>query len=68
MVSGMIIGFSFGLGAIGSIVIGWLGDQIGISSTLLYASFLPLLGILTAWLPNEKKIEELHYKQFHKVT
>ncbi len=60
MVSGMIIGFSFGLGAIGSIVIGWLGDQIGISTTLLYASFLPLLGVLTAWLPNENKIGELH--------
>ena len=60
MVSGMIIGLSFGLGAIGSIVLGWLGDQIGISTTLLYASFLPLIGALTAWLPNEKKIKELH--------
>ncbi|EKN68405.1 MFS transporter [Schinkia azotoformans] len=60
MVSGMIIGFSFGLGAIGSIVIGWVGDQIGISTTLLYASFLPLLGIFTAYLPNENKIQELH--------
>ncbi|NSL50870.1 MFS transporter [Calidifontibacillus erzurumensis] len=60
MVSGMIIGLSFGLGAIGSIALGWLGDQIGISTTLLYASFLPLIGVLTAWLPNEKKIKELH--------
>lgn len=60
MVSGMIIGFSFGLGAIGSIVLGWLGDRIGISTTLVYASFLPLLGGLTAWLPSEKKIQELH--------
>ncbi|HHY74836.1 MAG TPA: MFS transporter [Bacillus bacterium] len=60
MVSGMIIGLSFGLGAIGSIVLGWLGDRIGISTTLVYASFLPLLGVLTAWLPNEKKIKTLH--------
>ncbi|WP_458413612.1 MFS transporter [Schinkia sp. CFF1] len=63
MVSGMIIGLSFGLGAIGSIVLGWLGDRIGISTTLVYASFLPLLGVLTAWLPNEKKIKKLHEQQ-----
>lgn len=60
MVSGLIIGLSFGLGAIGSVVLGWLGDQIGISTTLLYASFLPLIGVFTMWLPNDHKITELH--------
>ncbi|WP_017755191.1 MFS transporter [Calidifontibacillus oryziterrae] len=63
MVSGLIIGLSFGLGAIGSVVLGWLGDQIGISTTLVYASFLPLIGIFTMWLPSDEKIAELHEQQ-----
>lgn len=53
LMSGLTVGLAFGMGAIGSIVLGYLADQIGLSLTIILTGFLPLLGILTLLLPKD---------------
>ncbi|WP_019915153.1 MFS transporter [Paenibacillus sp. HW567] len=57
-VSGLITGLAFGLGGIGSVVIGELIDRIGITTVFVACGFLPLLGLLALLLPSDKKLEE----------
>ncbi|MBW4081573.1 MFS transporter [Paenibacillus sp. S150] len=57
-VSGLITGLAFGLGGIGSVVIGELIDRIGITAVFVACGFLPLLGLLALLLPADKKLEE----------
>lgn len=58
MIAGLFFGFAFGMGGIGSAVLGWLADRTSIEYVFHLCSFLPLLGIITAFLPNleQKKI------------
>ncbi|MDT8861669.1 MFS transporter [Alkalihalobacillus sp. MEB130] len=58
MVSGLIVGLAFGMGAVGSIGLGLLADAIGLTSTILIVVTLPLIGILTLFLPSDKWIAE----------
>lgn len=53
LMSGLTVGLAFGMGALGSIVLGYLADQIGLSLTIILTGFLPLLGILTLLLPKD---------------
>lgn len=62
-VSGLIIGLSFGLGAIGSVALGWLADQISLSQTMFLASFLPLLGLFTIFLPSDRRLKEWYVSE-----
>lgn len=55
MVSGLFFGFAFGMGGIGSAVLGQLADREGIAYVYHLCSFLPLIGIVAAFLPNLKK-------------
>ncbi|HDR7781700.1 MULTISPECIES: MFS transporter [Bacillus] len=58
MVSGLIVGLAFGLGALGSVVLGKLADIYSLQFIMLLCSCLPLIG-LTSWLlPNDKKTIE----------
>lgn len=52
MVAGLFFGFAFGMGGIGSAVLGWLADQTSISYVFKICSFLPLIGVVTGFLPN----------------
>jgi FSR family fosmidomycin resistance protein-like MFS transporter len=52
MVSGMFFGFAFGMGGIGAAVLGELADWTSIEFVYHVVAFLPLLGLLTAFLPN----------------
>jgi FSR family fosmidomycin resistance protein-like MFS transporter len=52
MISGLFFGFAFGMGGIGSAALGRLADQTSISFVFLVCSFLPLIGLLTAFLPD----------------
>ncbi|KOP81876.1 MFS transporter [Cytobacillus solani] len=56
--AGLTVGLAFGMGAIGSIIIGYLADMIGISNTMILTGFLPLLGLLTLLLPSDQKVNE----------
>jgi MFS transporter, FSR family, fosmidomycin resistance protein len=52
MVAGMFFGFSFGLGGLGAAALGELADHTSIFVVYQVCSFLPLIGLLAALLPN----------------
>jgi FSR family fosmidomycin resistance protein-like MFS transporter len=52
MIGGVFYGFAFGMGGLGSAVLGWLADLTSIDYVYHVCSFLPLIGILTVFLPN----------------
>jgi FSR family fosmidomycin resistance protein-like MFS transporter len=51
-IAGLFFGLAFGLGGIGSAVLGVMADHIGIVKVYQICSFLPLLGLLASWLPD----------------
>lgn len=57
-VSGFTTGLSFGLGAIGAVALGALIDIYSLTSILLLVSFLPIIGTLSFFLPNDQKVKE----------
>jgi FSR family fosmidomycin resistance protein-like MFS transporter len=52
MVAGLMFGFSFGLGGLGAAALGKIADITGIEVVYQVCSFLPLIGLLTFFLPN----------------
>lgn len=54
--AGLTVGLAFGMGAIGSVVIGMLMDVIGVYHTMIVISFLPIIGLVGLWLPSDRKI------------
>ena len=54
--AGLTVGLAFGMGAIGSVVIGILMDQIGIHNTMIVISFLPIIGLVGLALPRDQKV------------
>jgi FSR family fosmidomycin resistance protein-like MFS transporter len=55
MASGLIVGLAFGMGALGSVVLGKIADTYTLKSLMIMCSFLPLFGILTYWLPKDRR-------------
>ena len=55
MVSGVMFGLMFGIGGIGAAGLGHLADVHGIVWVYTLTSFLPLLGLATAFLPDTRK-------------
>jgi MFS transporter, FSR family, fosmidomycin resistance protein len=55
MVSGLFFGFSFGMGGIGAAVLGALADATSITFVYKVCAFLPVIGLLTVFLPNFAK-------------
>ncbi|HEY4165712.1 MAG TPA: MFS transporter [Reyranella sp.] len=51
MVAGMFFGFAFGIGGIAAAALGALADAKGIGFVFQLTSYLPLLGLLTIFLP-----------------
>jgi FSR family fosmidomycin resistance protein-like MFS transporter len=54
LVSGLFFGFAFGMGGLGSAALGALADHRGIDYVFQVCAFLPLLGLLTAFLPDPR--------------
>lgn len=52
--AGLTTGFAFGMGAVGGVVIGMLLDIIGIAMTMQIISILPLLLVVSFFLPKDK--------------
>jgi MFS transporter, FSR family, fosmidomycin resistance protein len=52
LISGVFFGFAFGMGGLGAAVLGQLADHIGIESVYRLCAFLPLIGLLAAFLPD----------------
>jgi MFS transporter, FSR family, fosmidomycin resistance protein len=52
LVSGLFFGFAFGMGGIGSAVLGAMADRTSIDYVYKVCSFLPFIGMLTVFLPD----------------
>lgn len=52
MVSGLFYGFAFGMGGLGSAVLGYVADLTSIEYVYKVCSFLPLIGLIAYFLPN----------------
>jgi FSR family fosmidomycin resistance protein-like MFS transporter len=52
MISGLFFGFAFGMGGLGSALLGALADRTSIEYVYKICSFLPLIGMLTVFLPD----------------
>jgi FSR family fosmidomycin resistance protein-like MFS transporter len=55
MISGLFFGLSFGMGGLGAAGLGALADVVGIERVYAICSYLPLIGLLAALLPNLEK-------------
>ncbi len=51
-VSGLFFGFAFGMGGIGAAVLGLLADAHGVGFVYQLCAYLPLIGLMTAFLPD----------------
>ncbi len=52
MISGLFFGFAFGMGGLGSALLGILADHKELFTYIRFVAFLPLIGLLTGFLPN----------------
>ena len=60
LVAGLFFGFAFGMGGLGSAILGKIADATSIEYVFKICAFLPLIGVITGFLPNlekKKKVE-----------
>ncbi len=56
MIAGVFFGLMFGMGGLGSAFFGWLADRTSVEFIFQVSAFLPLLGMIAAFLPNTQKV------------
>jgi FSR family fosmidomycin resistance protein-like MFS transporter len=56
MISGVFIGFAFGIGGLGAAVLGRVADQTSIAFVYQVCAFLPAIGLLAVLLPKLPKV------------
>jgi MFS transporter, FSR family, fosmidomycin resistance protein len=61
-VAGLFFGLAFGMGSVGAAVLGKLADSVGVDAIYQICAFLPLIGLLAAFLP------DLHNTHAQKAT
>jgi FSR family fosmidomycin resistance protein-like MFS transporter len=54
-ISGLFFGFAFGMGGVGAALLGALADRTSLNFVYQVCGFLPVIGILAAFLPNLDK-------------
>ncbi len=60
LVAGLFFGFAFGMGGLGSALIGNLADKTSITYVFSVCAYLPLIGLITAFLPNISTTKKLN--------
>ena len=55
LVAGLFFGFAFGMGGIGSAVLGRLADHTSIGFVFEVCAYLPLIGLITGFLPDVER-------------
>lgn len=58
LISGLFFGFAFGMAGIGSAFLGALADRTSIEYVYQVCAYLPLIGLITAFLPNIGKASD----------
>ena len=61
-VAGLFFGLAFGMGSVGAAVLGKLADHVSVDTIYQICAFLPLIGLLAAFLP------DLHNTHAQKTT
>lgn len=56
MVAGIFFGFAFGMGGIAAAVLGTMADHYGIATVYRICAWLPVMGLLTIFLPSRRKL------------
>ncbi|AGT10118.1 MFS transporter [Paracoccus aminophilus] len=56
MIAGIFFGFAFGMGGIAAAVLGVVADAKGIEYVYWICSFLPIMGLLTVFLPRMHRV------------
>ena len=56
VISGLFFGFAFGIAGIASAVLGDMADHYGIEAVYNICAYMPLLGLVTWFLPDLKKV------------
>jgi MFS transporter, FSR family, fosmidomycin resistance protein len=57
MISGLFFGVAFGIAGVGAAALGRIADHTGIIPVFQGCAFLPLIGLLTVFLPEVRKAE-----------
>ncbi|PUZ28734.1 MFS transporter [Chitinophaga parva] len=57
LIAGLFFGLAFGMGGLGSAVLGKLADRTSIEHVFHLCAFLPLIGIITSLLPDLDKVK-----------
>jgi FSR family fosmidomycin resistance protein-like MFS transporter len=58
LISGLFFGFAFGMGGLGAAVLGRLADATSIVFVYRVCAYLPLIGLLTGFLPNIRSVHQ----------
>ncbi len=56
MIAGIFFGFAFGMGGIAAAVLGVIADEKGIEYVYQICAYLPLMGLLTIFLPRMQRL------------
>lgn len=60
--SGLTVGLAFGMGAIGSVGLGFIADLFSMSAMVSSIGFLPLLGLLAFLLPSDQMVQTWNHE------
>jgi len=58
LVSGLFFGLAFGLGGLGSTILGSIADATSIAFIMKICAYLPLLGMMAVMLPKDKEVRQ----------
>lgn len=56
--SGLTVGLAFGMGAIGSVGLGYIADIIGLETMITWLGVLPILGLTAFLLPKDQTVSK----------
>lgn len=66
MIAGLFFGFMFGMSGIAAAILGYAADKTSLEYIFKFCSFLPLLGIITAFLPDVESTLKTAINHFKK--
>lgn len=56
LIAGLFFGFAFGMGGISAAALGVMADRVGLETVFAWCSVLPVLGLLTIFLPRPGRL------------
>ena len=68
LIAGLFFGFAFGMGGLGAAALGVLADKTSIEFVYKVCSFLPMIGLLTLFLPNIEHPKPVKVSQIAEIS